>query len=175
MAIGIVDKYDIVTEILGSRESITGYLEHMDMQQDEFAKLSDRLHVSFNLYHDNKRKSEIDEVLAILKAKGIDPEELIGEAKPRVQRANNTTRGDGVRAVIENKFYRYMDESGKECVIYRKPLGKPSKAMAKWFNEQKSQYPEFGWASIEISRDQAIDMVGENEVERMEWKAESEK
>ncbi|MGG5825952.1 hypothetical protein [Aeromonas salmonicida] len=172
MAYGIVDKYDIVTEVLGSRESITGYLEHMNMQQGEFAKLSDRLYSSFNQYHESKRKSEIDEVLAMLKAKGIDPEELIGESKPRTQRSSNAARPDGVRAVIENKFYRYLDEEGKECVIYRKPLGKPSKAMAKWFNEQKEKYPEFGWASIEITKEEAIGIVGEDEVETMIWRTE---
>lgn len=172
MVLGIADKYDIVSEILGSRESITGYLEHVDMKQDEFAKLSDRLYTSFNQYHESKRKAEIEQVLSILKAKGIDPEELIGESKPRTQRSSNAARSDGVRAVIENKFYRYLDDDGKECVIYRKPLGKPSKAMAKWFNEQKEKYPEFGWASIEITKEEAIGIVGEDEVETMIWRAE---
>ncbi|WP_339009475.1 hypothetical protein [Aeromonas popoffii] len=172
MVLGIADKYDIVSEILGSRDSITGYLEHVDMKQDEFAKLSDRLYTSFNQYHDSKRKAEIDQVLAMLKAKGIDPEELVGESKPRTQRASNAARSDGVRAVIENRFYRYFDEEGIESVAYRKPLGKPNRAMAKWFNEQKEKDPEFGWASIEITKEQAIEIVGESEVERMIWRTE---
>ncbi|QWL58231.1 hypothetical protein HQ400_07900 [Aeromonas jandaei] len=170
MAFGITDKYEIVTEVLSSRESITDYLAHVDMQQDEFDKLSDRLSKSFERYHESKRKSEISEVLALLKAKGIDPEELL-DGKPRVQRSNNT-RGDGVRAVIEYKFYRYLDEEGNEAVAYRKPLGKPSRAMAKWFNEQKEKDPEFGWASIEITKERAIEIVGENEVEAMIWRTE---
>ena len=171
MAYGITDKYAVVTEVLSSKDSITDYFEHMDMKPDEFEKLYMRMQDSFNRFHEGKRKSEISEVLALLKAKGIDPEELI-DGKPRVQRSSNTTRGDGTRAVIENRFYRYIDDNGNESVVYRKPLGKPNRSMAKWFNEQKEKDPEFGWASIEITREQAIAIAGESRIEMIERDAD---
>lgn len=86
----ITEKQQFTTEILGSKNSILDYLAEEDIKKDQFDKMMERLNSAWTEYNEDRKNKDINDVMEMLKARGLNISDITGIAtdlkKPRKAR-----------------------------------------------------------------------------------------
>lgn len=123
------EKQQYALEVLSSRQSIIEFFEAQEIHLDTYEAIAARFKEAWDEHHAKQKQNDIDELIAIMRAKGIDLADLQGLKQPKkkvettpAEKINIryvTTAGEVAEAAISGRG-RIADEEVSAFVTYCK-------------------------------------------------------
>lgn len=124
------EKQQYALEVLSSRQSIIEFFEAQEIHLDTYEAIAARFKEAWDEHHTKQKQNDIDELIAIMRAKGIDLADLQGLKQPKKKADSSTpaekiniryvtTAGEVAEAAISGRG-RIADEEVAAFVTYCK-------------------------------------------------------
>ncbi len=144
----ITEKQQFTTEILSSKNSILDYLAEEDIKQDQFDKMMERLNSAWAEYNEDRKKNDINEIMEMLKAKGLNLSDITGiatdEKKPRK-----------TRTPTESKWIKFK-HNDNVYFINRAPKGRVKGELADYLALTEKTLADLVVEETEVDQDKVV-------------------
>lgn len=131
-------------EVLSNRQSVAEWLNEWQPTHEEFEALVARLTSVYEDFHNEKKKADIENLLQLMKAKGISPQDLIPNTSPKPKQKSESeklkimyvTKTGEVQTTLIGAKGRVADAEVSEFLSYAKDIGLSRSQIAAMSDEE---------------------------------------